>query len=757
MEVIKRDGRKANFNIEKIKRGIKEASNSLEKEFQISDEKLEKVLELIENKVKDKESIEAEDLLIIVQNALMNKNCYEVAAEYIKYSEERNKERFKKLQIMKEIKEKLDASNVQNQNANLDEHSFGGRKGEADSALLKKMALDYYISPKYAKNHINNRIYIHDLDSYVLGLHNCLSVPLDELLANGFKTRQVFIRPVGSVNTALQLVAVLFQLQSLQQFGGVSSTHLDWTLVPYVRKSFFKHFKDGLNYTERKPLFSTFDKVLAEIKKEDVTKISIEDKRYKKYKKAYQYAIDMLKKEVYQGCEGLAHNLNSLQSRAGNQLPFSSINYGTCTEPEGRMFVKAMLDVTIRGVGNGQTSIFPCQIFQYKKGVNDKEGTPNYDLFKKAIECTSKRLYPNYVNCDWSGDQGYNQDDPRTYPSTMGCRTFSSVDINSPDEAHSHMKDGRGNVAPATIILPTLAMEAKKKAEHNQTEATDEFMKILDKAIDDCVGELVERFNWICAQNPASARFMYENKTFFSYGDEFEKEGIRGILKHGTLAVGQLGLAECLQILLGCDHTTKKGMDFAHKIEEMYFTKCMNYKERLKLNLGVYMTPAEALCGTAMKKFKAKYGIIPNVSDHEYFTNSIHVPVWKEVSPFEKIDIESQLTKYHRAGCITYVEIGDNAKNNLESLEQIVKYAMDKDIPYMGINIPLSHCTCCGSDESIGFDDVCPICGASANKVEHLARVTGYLSCDFRHMNQSKQAEVRQRYTHVNKLKDWKK
>ena len=267
MEVIKRDGRKANFNIEKIKRGIKEASNSLEKEFQISDEKLEKVLELIENKVKDKESIEAEDLLIIVQNALMNKNCYEVAAEYIKYSEERNKERFKKLQIMKEIKEKLDASNVQNQNANLDEHSFGGRKGEADSALLKKMALDYYISPKYAKNHINNRIYIHDLDSYVLGLHNCLSVPLDELLANGFKTRQVFIRPAGSANTALQLVAVLFQLQSLQQFGGVSSTHLDWTLVPYIRKSFFKHFKDGLKYVEKRS-DKKIEKIIKKIKEE---------------------------------------------------------------------------------------------------------------------------------------------------------------------------------------------------------------------------------------------------------------------------------------------------------------------------------------------------------------------------------------------------------------------------------------------------------------------------------------------------------
>lgn len=410
MDVIKRDGRRVNFNIEKVKHGIKEASNVVEKEKQITDEKLEKVIEFIESKLKDKDEIEADELLNLVQNALMNKNCYEVATEFIKYSENRNKERFKKLEIMKEIKEKLDASNVQNQNANLDEHSFGGRKGEADSALLKKMALDYYISPKYAKNHINNRIYIHDLDSYVLGLHNCLTVPLDELLANGFKTRQVFIRPAGSVNTALQLVAVLFQLQSLQQFGGVSAGHIDHTLVPYIRKSFFKHFKNGLKYVE-KPLFRNISKILNEIKLNDIIKISIEDRKYKKYKKAYQYAIDMLKKEIYQGCEGLVHNLNSLQSRAGNQLPFSSINYGTCTEPEGRMFTEAMLDVTIKGVGNGQTSIFPCQIFQYKKGINDKEGTPNYDLFKKAIECTSKRLYPNYGNEDWNNQRSWKEYD----------------------------------------------------------------------------------------------------------------------------------------------------------------------------------------------------------------------------------------------------------------------------------------------------------------------------------------------------------
>lgn len=406
MEVIKRDGRKANFNIEKIKRGIKEASNSLEKEFQISDEKLEKVLELIENKVKNKESIEAEDLLIIVQNALMNKNCYEVAAEYIKYSENRNRIRLHKTQLIKNVNEKLTASNVQNQNANVDEYSFGGRKAEAGREIMREIALNELISEKFVKHHNNNEIYIHDLDSYSVGQHNCLTIPFDELLANGFKTRQTFIRPAGSVNTALQLIAVIFQIQSLQQFGGVSAGSLDWTLVPYVRKSFFKHFRDGLKYVEGKHLFKNSDKVLNKIKKLGITEVSIESNLYTQFKKAYGYATDMLKKEIYQGVEGLFHNCNSLNGRS-SELPFTSLNYGTCTLPEGRMITKAVLENSLRGVGNGQTSIFPCGIFQYKKGVNDKQGTPNYDLFKLALKSTSKRMYPNYCNCDWSVQEAW--------------------------------------------------------------------------------------------------------------------------------------------------------------------------------------------------------------------------------------------------------------------------------------------------------------------------------------------------------------
>ena len=749
MTVEKRDGQIKEFDPTKIIAAVSKAAKSCK--VDIPQETMTKILKYVTAKVsKLDEPINVEDIQDAIEEALMKYNLFETEICFHDYRKKREADRFKKLKITKEITQKLNAENVVNQNANLDESSFGGRKGEAESALLKQMALDYYISPKFAKNHINNRIYIHDLDSYIIGMHNCLSIPFDELLRNGFKTRQVFIRPAGSINTAYQLVAVLFQLQSLQQFGGVSATHFDWTMVPYVRKSFYKHYKDGKKWLSINKKF--------ELSKEKIEQTSINDKKVYTNKKARKYALEMVKKELNQAAEGLLHNLNSLQSRSGNQLPFSSINYGTCTLPEGRLVIRSILESSIKGVGNGATSIFPCQIFQLMDGVNTSPKDKNYDLFELAIECTSKRLYPNYCNCDWTNDIGFNKDDPRTYPSTMGCRTWNGVDINAPSKALSHLKDGRGNIAPATIILPTLAMEAKKKAEKEQKSEyiVDYFMDILEKAIGDCKDELIERFNWICAQNPASAKFMYENNTFFSYGDDFKNEGIRGALKHGTLAIGQLGLAECLQILLGCDHCDPKGMEVAKRIESLFKARCAEYKEQYKLNFGVYYTPAESLCFTAMTKFKKKYGVIPNVSDRDYFTNSIHVPVWKEIDPIEKINIESQLTGYSSAGCITYVEIGDYAKYNLDSLKDLVLYAKSKDIPYFALNLLLSRCTECGSDENIDFDAPCPCCGAPAEKVEHLARVTGYLSTDFRHFNKGKQSETKDRFVHVNKWSKWK-
>ena len=1089
MKVIKRDNTLENFQFEKIENAIKRAFDACGKE--VPTEFMDCIRDKYKEDIDKDVEIHVEKIQDDVENCLMETDS-QVAKAYIIYRYNHKLIRENRDSLIKGLTKKLMAEDVQNQNANLDEHSFGGRMGEATRLVTKQYALDYCMSRKARRKHMNNEIYIHDLDSYAVGMHNCLTIPFDDLLANGFNTRQTDVRPANSINTAMQLVAVIFQLQSLQQFGGVSASHLDWTMVPYVRKSFYKHYMDGMYY-----LFPE-ERYYIEGKPQD---ISIDDERYKANERVYQYAMEQTIKELYQAVEGMYHNLNTLQSRSGNQLPFTSLNYGTCTLTEGRLVTEALLEGSIKGVGkHHKTPIFPCGIFQMMSGVNRKKGDPNYDLFKLALESTSKRLYPNYANCDWSGNAGYDINDPRTYFSTMGCHakdtpiimsdgtkkmvqdivvgdkimgvnnqvrtvkrlirgndklfrinqsraesyvvneghvlalvymasrkyrgfckgdkvnmtvhdfleipenqrrffkgykdsydlpekeyqippyilglwlgdgnstcTRFSVNKNEtqiiedirkyaetigkkltitedsenclcvsvadtstmskgnefrqalinlnlisnkhiPEEyffgskqqrsallagllntdgwarkgrgrksvcfgntnlkliegakrladslgyntkiikargetigtgicegsklkpyyhlnIHSfddpllmenkrsidstskrnfdtstitveeidkgdfygfeldgdrlylisdgtvthncrtangfdvngfgQLKDGRGNICPVTIIMPTLAMQSlqfiqakanKEDRKYSTDEVVSHFMKVLDRNISDAKDMLIERFEWICKQSPSSANFMWENNTMAGYVPE---EGIRSALKHGTLTIGQMGLAETLQILIYCDHTENEGMELAKKIEALFKKRCAEFKEEYKLNFGVYYTPAENLCYTAMKKFRDEFGIIENVSDHDYFTNSIHVPVWHKMTPFEKIDIESQLTGYSSAGCITYIELPSTTKHNIEALETMVNYALDKDIPYFAINVPNDTCINCGYTDEI--NDVCPQCGS--DNIQRLRRVTGYLTGDYKSaFNYGKQRETEERVKHEREI-----
>ena len=752
--IQKRDNTLEPFNKDKIITAINKAFLEVDKvlyETDTANDIADEIEQYYSNN--PKEELTVEGIQDLIEDALMRSERKDVAKSYIRFRYKKEVARNYSNDFIDAIKEKLGAKNVQNQNANVDEYSFGGRIGEASGVVTKKLALEYLISSKAKHNHENNEIYIHDLDNYYVGSHNCLSIPFDDLLANGFNTRQTDVRPASSVNTAFQLVAVIFQLQSLQQFGGVSATHLDWTMVPYVRKSFYKHYCDGLKYIESKKANKEIKIFLS---KEEAKDYSINDTNIYNHKEAYKYAIDMTTKEVKQAVEGMYHNLNTLQSRSGNQLPFTSINYGTCTLPEGRMVIKALLEGSLAGVGKlHKTSIFPCGIFQLGKGINREPGDPNYDLYQLALKSTAKRLYPNYANIDWSGNAGYDINDPRTYFSTMGCRTANGWDINGLGQ----QKDGRGNICPVTIILPTLAMEAKQYCESQAKieypnnskilatmtipDIVEEFMLILDTKIREAKDMLIERFDWICSQSPNAAKFMYENNLMAGYIPE---EGIKSALKHGTLAIGQIALAETLQILIGKDHTTPEGMELAKRIEQLFKDRCAQFKEQYKLNFGVYYTPAENLCYTAMKKFRQKYGSIPNVSDRDFFTNSIHVPVWKSMSPFDKIDIESQLTGYSSAGCITYVELDSGVKNNIEALETIVNYAMDKDIPYFAVNTINDTCLDCGYTDEL--NDTCPECGG--HNIQQLRRVTGYLTGNYKTaFNKGKQQEVEMRVKHT--------
>lgn len=770
--VYKRDGRSEVFKPEKIQNAVLKAFYEVDGE---ETERAKEIAERISTSISEiQRDLGVEEIQDLVEEKIAQFDM-DVARKYIIYRNDRSRIREMKSPIRIKARNTLNSQNDDRQNANVDEKSFGGRVGAVNSEVMKQIALDEYMSEMSRTNHLNNRIYIHDLDSYAAGMHNCLSIPFDKLLANGFNTRQTDVRPAQSVNTAGQLIAVIFQLQSLQQFGGVSATHIDWTLMPYVKKSFRKHYivaylKNTAAFSQIDLMGMLFDSYEDESgiirnrfedwidkNKErfyEETGLKEEDFFFANKEKLdpllYQSAMYDTILETKQAVEALYHNLNTLQSRSGNQLPFTSINYGTCTEPEGRMVIKALLDVSISGIGKlHKTSIFPCGIFQLMKGVNRKPGDPNYDLYRLALRSTAQRLYPNYANCDWSGNKGYDKNDPKTYFSTMGCRTANGEDING----FGQMKDGRGNICPVTIIMPTLAMEVKEALEipdndgmtQNEKESNliSNFMLLLDKKINEAKEMLIERYLWICKQSPDSAKFMYENYTMEGY----DGKNIESAMKHGTLAIGQLGLAETLQILVGCNHTTEKGMMLAKRIEQLFKDRCAEYKKEYSLNFSVYYTPAENLCFTAMTKFKEKYGKIPNVSDKKFFTNSMHVPVWEEMSPFEKIDIESQLTGYSSAGCITYVELASSIKNNIDALEEIVNYAMDKDIPYFAVNVPNDMCTNCGYTDEIG--EACPMCGCK--KIRRLRRVTGYLTGDYTEaFNEGKQQEVDFRVKHFN-------
>ena len=463
--VYKRDGRSEVFKPEKIQNAVLKAFYEVDGE---ETERAKEIAERISTSISEiQRDLGVEEIQDLVEEKIAQFDM-DVARKYIIYRNDRSRIREMKSPIRIKARNTLNSQNDDRQNANVDGKSFGGRVGAVNSEVMKQIALDEYMSEMSRTNHLNNRIYIHDLDSYAAGMHNCLSIPFDKLLANGFNTRQTDVRPAQSVNTAGQLIAVIFQLQSLQQFGGVSATHIDWTLMPYVKKSFRKHYivaylKNTAAFSQIDLMGMLFDSYEDESgiirnrfedwidkNKErfyEETGLKEEDFFFANKEKLdpllYQSAMYDTILETKQAVEALYHNLNTLQSRSGNQLPFTSINYGTCTEPEGRMVIKALLDVSISGIGKlHKTSIFPCGIFQLMKGVNRKPGDPNYDLYRLALRSTAQRLYPNYANCDWSGNKGYDKNDPKTYFSTMGCRTANGEDING----FGQMKDGRGNI-----------------------------------------------------------------------------------------------------------------------------------------------------------------------------------------------------------------------------------------------------------------------------------------------------------------------
>lgn len=728
--VIKRDGREKSFNPNNIRSAISKAFIGVD--GVVSDD-AEIIINRIVNQISElnKDKISVEEIQNMIENKLMQSSRKDVAKAYILYRNERTKVRERNSRLVQKVMERVDSTVDNRSNANVDEKSFSGREKEASSDIGKMMALDFGgLSEDVADAHKKMLIYQHDLEKAVYGVHNCLNLNFQEIFTYGFRTRNGDVRPPTSFSTACQLVAVAFQCQSQVQFGGVGTIHLDYDLAPFVKMSFHKHYKDGLKYIEG----VDYNEL------EPMDEYSIDNGGFKKYPKVYEYAMDMLEKEGRQAAQGLYHNLNTLESRQGSQVPFTSINLGRDTSIEGRLVTKWIMEASIDGIGKYHlTSIFPISIFQYKSGTNANKGDANYDLKQLALESMSKRIYPNWCNCDWS-QAHEDENNIDTYFSTMGCRTLIGYDRHG----LGYIRQGRGNNTPNTIILPKLGIEfgicLGKRTEPDIEgfwEAFEETLKLTEKG-------LLERFEIMIKQSPKSAPFMYQNNTI---QDAREcEENVFNALKHNTLAIGYLGVAEMCQALFGKNHVHDKYVhEFALSVVKRINEFALEASERNNLNFSCYATPAEGLCRTALASLREQYGVIENVTSHEYLTNSHHVPVWEKVSIYDKLKAEAPFCKYPTGGNITYVELEGTFVENTKAIEDIIDYAFKElDIPYLAFNFPIDSCLDCGYQGE--FNDICPECGSK--NIQQLRRVTGYLTTDYRNFNDGKIAEVEERVKH---------
>lgn len=643
-----------------------------------------------------------------------------VAKAFILFREKRKQERDKANRYAQIIKSRAISPEESNNkaNANLDENSFSGRMYEASEDLWKETALDDFMPTEIAQLHNDGELYQHDLARFALGQHNCLTVNMKPLLDNGFVTRHVTLRTPSKFSVACQQVAVIFQILSQHQFGGIASGHIDRDLAPYVAKS-------------RKKLQDKYANMHGMTDAERAA-----------------YVQSDLEDELKQGAEALVHNLATLQSRPGAQLPFSSLNLGADTSEDGRLACAAILQAMINGVGPHHTTPpFPILCFQVKAGINKNVGDPNYDLKRLAIKCATMRLTPNFVNLDCSITNS-DPDDPDTWLTAMGCRTQMGKDRFNTEQPYNRV--GRGNLAPATIIPVAIGIKHGICQGKREKPDLDGFRRDFEYLLKKCEESLLIRANLMFKQKMKSAFEMYANPAWKCDYEYDENASVYEVLKHGTLAVGQLGWAETLVALFGAHHgESEEAKQFLLEMTKRVNEFCVEASDRNNLNFAAYYTPAENLCYTAMNKLLKRFGQIRGVTDHEFLTNSIHIPVFYDIDVFDKLKEEGNFASLATGGNICYVEFDATAVHNLEAVEQVVDFAMEQNIPYFAFNFPLDECTVCGHTGEIPAEG-CPECGAPDAAINRLRRVTGYITSDYRRaFNAGKQAEVHRRTKHT--------
>ena len=766
--IIKRDGRTAIYDIGKVAAAIEKAMEACGRPNEAESRRL---AQLVEERLVEKFRDEApgvEDIQDLVEMVLMENGYAYVAKRYIVYRAERTRVREMNSRLMKIYDELtfVDAgdSDMKRDNANVDGDTAMGTMLKYGSEAAKQFYHMFVLNPAHSKAHLDGDIHIHDLDFLTLTT-TCCQIDIKKLFAGGFSTGHGTLREPNDISSYAALCCIAIQSNQNDQHGGQSVVNFDYGMADGVRKTFRRVYRQNLARAlmlleNREDPEQELKGIMADIQENTGLTPTLEDcedyfaaeraalvpsfgteaELEKAQKFAHQRAVKETDRATYQAMEALIHNLNTMHSRAGAQTPFSSINYGMDTSPEGRMVMKNVMLATEAGLGGGETPIFPIQIFRVKEGVNYNPGEPNYDLFQLAMRCSAKRLFPNFSFIDAPFNlQYYRPGHPETEIAYMGCRTRVIGNVYDPQR---EICNGRGNLSFTTINLPRLAIKARGDL--------DAFFEGLDRMLDLCVDQLLERFEIQCRKHVYNYPFLMGQGVWLDSDKLDWEDEVREVLKHGTLSVGFIGLAETLKALIGVHHgESEKAQVLGLEIISHMRARMDQESEKRGLNFSLLATPAEGLSGRFVKLDRARYGAIEGITDREYYTNSFHVPVYYPISAYDKIRIEAPYHALTNAGHISYIEMDGDPTDNLEAFEKVIRCMKESGIGYGSVNHPVDRDPVCGFSGIIG--DQCPGCGRTEDDgvpFERIRRITGYLVGTLDRFNNAKRAEERDRVKH---------
>lgn len=756
-QIRKRDDRIEDFNLSKVTSAIFKAA------YSVGGTNLEQARELallvqekINSSFKEGEIPSVEQVQDIIESVLIKAGKDSTAKAYILFRNERNRAREKRTDLMLTVKDLVfkDSGDLdlKRENGNIDGNSTMGTMLRCGGETSKIFHKSFLMSYEYALAHDRGDIHIHDLDFGSLCL-NCCQIDASKLLHYGFDNGSGFIRPPSNIRSAASLICIIIQSNQNDMFGGQSIPKFDYNLAPFVAKTFIKKLIDvcSIKYEdsftnvqindiksvckkhydkhhtlintntwvlEKNNVFGDVLSVITDYKYKEFDIVDAED--HKTINSIFSMALKRTEDEVYQAMEAVVHNLNTMHSRAGAQVPFSSINYGTDTSAEGRMVIKNILLALDAGMGNGETPIFPIHIFKVKDGINGNPGDPNYDLYELSVEVSAKRLFPNWVFIDAPFNlKYYKPGDPDTEAATMGCRTRVVGNIHDPSK---EIFTGRGNLSFTSINLPRLAIENKGNI--------NAFFVALKNRVNLVFGQLLERFEYQAMRKVLNFPFLMGEGIWMDSEKLDYNDSIKEVMKHGTLGVGFIGLAECLVALIGKHHgESKEAQELGLKIVRTMREMCDEQSKETKLNFSLIGSPAEGLSGRFLRIDRKLYGVIPGVTDREYYTNSNHIPVYYPISVVNKIKLEAPYHEYENGGHITYVEVDGDPTNNVSAMMDIVQYMKKSGVGYGSINHPVDRDPVCGYTGVI--NDVCPRCGrrdGEAVSIEVLKKVSKYAS-----------------------------